>query len=290
METLRAFKKSDTASDQHLSDCVSLTQREVLYVRQTSQDVAEFQLRRLTGFEGDDRRGQTRLSSVISLDAIRSLHILPLHRELLYSALSIQLHAFSGGALPYRGAIFPLWISLMLSGNGLRRMASDTSEYAARILRLLGPVDPTNLAQEWVTDPWKAYRLGMFDLATLLTEGNPRASDLGIRIQLATNGFEGLGVDQLGSSEKIGVLSSAIAYAVKLRKPIPETAMAEVEAWIEQRTLVTSDLAPLVAQAMNAVNLVLLSRGDIDRIDANMRRLLSDVTPGIGSSGSAGPY
>src|SRR4051812_23284306 len=113
----------ETKSGNDLDDRVHLTQKEVRYVHQTAQHVAEFFLRRLMSNWVNNRGDGSAAAPVVpSSDQLGRLGILPIHQSLALHAASLQLNAFSGGELTHPDLQRPLWLGLMLEGKGLRRM------------------------------------------------------------------------------------------------------------------------------------------------------------------------
>ncbi len=276
-------------------DRFNLTQKEVGYVQETAKRVAESLLRRLNSTWVNSRDGGSVAVPTVSLDSFDRMGIIPLHRGLALHALSVQLYAFSGGMLSHEALIKPLWLSLMLEGNGLRRMTADTAHFAEKLLALTGSISPETLGHLYISNPWMAYRLGLFSLVpNCLKDQSPANSDeLSLRVRLAASSFSGDSIDEinqiapLGTLLRTSLLSSAVAYAAKQNKDIPSAAVDELTEWMSARMQsdVTAIDAPLIAQVINAINLILLRESKIDSIEANMNTLMSSVTPRIESIG-----
>ena len=281
----------DTSHGSGLENRVHLTQKEVHYVQQTTESVAEFQLRRIRS-DGFNNRGDGIAAAPVvpSLEPLRKLDLLPIHESLALHAISLQLEAFSGGALTHETSLRPLWLSLVLDGKGLRRMTPDTFEYASRLVGLVGIEGLEPISRRYVTDPWQAYRLGHFSLALERLDLNPaHEGELRLRISLATGAFDGNGLAEAqvfarGNSRlRASLLSSAVAYTAKQGKAAPIELVAELEAWIStaRERGVSSDDTFLFAQVMNAINLVYLTQGKVGPISEQMTYLLERVTPQI---------
>ena len=105
--------------------------------------------------------------------------------------MSLQIYAFSGGTHNESEAdlYYPLWLSLMLEGRGLRRMTLDTSRHAEKLLGTLGVPAPDQIGRLFVGDPRRAYRLGLFQLALDLKPADENPEELSLRIDLALKPF-----------------------------------------------------------------------------------------------------
>jgi len=299
MLTQELTQSLETNSQLRMESRVQFTQKEVRYVQQKVKSVVELQLRRIMS-DGNHNRGSGlgAASVVPTPDRISTLGVLPLHENLALQSAHIQLGAFSGGALIADGdgdtdaGPLPLWLALMLDGKGLRRMDSDTFDYASRATRLVGIESLENVSGCFISDPWKAYRLGLFPLALELAprEVDPaRAAELRLRVKLATHAFEASFLDEIFSLAnsnprlRISLLSSAMAYASKQGKAAQVGLVTELETWLTDARASGGDAedAHLIAQVLNAVNLVYLKQGKMEPISAQMGYLLEKVTPQI---------
>ena len=234
--------------------------------------------------------GNTIVPVALPLDRLDNLGILPFHQNVLLHAVSLQLYAFSGGVLTHKGLMQPLWLSLMLEGNGLRRMTPETAHHATRLLNLLDLGSASVLCAHFVLDPWKAYRLGIFPQVQKLLDrsmaGN-RTEELRLRVRLATaSSSDETSLEMNRFSEglpRVSLLSSVIAYAAKQGRLPSAQMVGELEDWLKRTKTVEveSDMAALCAQVINALNLVHLGQGQLDRVADQMTYLLERVTPNI---------
>jgi hypothetical protein len=282
-----SLNPQETSRASSLAERVALTQKEVGYVQQTTQYVAEFLLRRLNSTWGDDRGGAI-AAPIVSLGIFDQISVSDLHKGLFLHALIGQLYAFSGGKIAHHGALTPLWLDLMLAGSGLRRMTTETALYAERIMRAVDGPTPQTLGRRFVSDPWKAYRLGLFSLVETLLSGDQTKNDeLRLRVRLAATQLDSAAIEEIDriapvdSKIRASLISSAVAYAIKQKQEVPATLLAELDTWVDDAKgqIPLTENAPLIAQVFNANNLYLLSAGRVEEVEANMRFLLSSVTP-----------